>query len=487
MIDIPRQVLKNTSALAIARVARLVSNFLLVFLLARTLSVSGLGVYSTVLSYYGLVTILVAVGVQGFLTREIARDLSRTNRYMVHAGLITAVACLVVAVVFSLFFSQLGYSLETMQGFLIVNLALIPVTWMAIYESVFIAHHKAEYVSYTVIISLVGRISVSLYMLLNGYGVLSLLATMVVFSYFSFAIQTYFLVRHIGTPHWEFEFSFAVQMLKELRTFTAMGFLASVFAEIEILLLSFLQGEEAVGVYSAASKLIVMWFIIPDSYMRAVFPLMSQAHVDSPESFHSTAERSVKYLQALALPLAVGVAITADKIIYLIYGPDFGASIPVLRWLALLLVPIYLNEVLWRVLVARDEQHLGLRAQIAGVISKGGVSLLAVPYISYIGTVLAMYTTQIVYTGIHIFYVQRGGKPIRILHLVWRFALAAASMGVLTWLLATRFSLFIVVPLAIAFYGLLVILFKAFSSEDLALLRRLVRRREVTSTSPSQL
>jgi O-antigen/teichoic acid export membrane protein len=487
MINIPRQVLKNTSALAIARVARLVSNFLLVFFLARTLSVSGLGVYSTVLSYYGLVTILVAVGVQGFLTREIARDLSRTNRYMVHAGLITAVACLVVAVVFSLFFSQLGYSSETMQGFLIVNLALIPVTWMAIYESIFIAHHKAEYVSYTVIISLVGRIGVSLYLLHNGYGVLSLLATMVVFFYFSFAIQTYFLVRQIGAPRWEFEFSFAVQMLKELRTFTAMGFLASVFAEIEILLLSFMQGEEAVGVYSAASKLIVMWFIIPDSYMRAVFPLMSQTHVDSPESFHSTAERSVKYLQALALPLAVGVAITADKIIYLIYGPDFGASIPVLRWLALLLVPIYLNEVLWRVLVARDEQHLGLRAQIAGVISKGGVSLLAVPYISYMGTVLAMYTTQFVYTAVHIFYVQRGGKPIRILHLVWRFALAAALMGVFTWLLATRFSLFIVVPLAIAFYGLMVILFRAFSPEDLVLLKKLVGRREVTSTSPSQL
>ena len=189
---------------------------------------------------------------------------------------------------------------------------------------------------------------------------------------------------------------------------------------------------------------------------------------------------------ALALPLAVGTVVIADKIVYLFYGPDFGASVPVLRWLALIFIPIFLNEVLWRVLIARDEQHLALRSQIAGVISKGGVSFSAVPFMSYMGTVLAMLSTQAVYTSMHIFYVQRGGKPIPFIRLVWRFALAAVLMGSFSWLLALRFNLFIVVPLSIAFYIIMVILFRAFSSDDLALFSRLVQRLDVSSTLSSQ-
>jgi O-antigen/teichoic acid export membrane protein len=313
-----------------------------------------------------------------------------------------------------------------------------------------------------------------------------LFVILLVFNCISFILRTFFLVRHIVVPHWEFDRSFVLEMLKELRIFTAMGFLSSIFANVEILLLSFLQAEAAVGVYTAASKLALVWLVIPWSFMRAIFPLLSQAQITSHQDFHRIVEKSIKYLLALAFPLAVGTIVVADKVIYLVYGAGFEASVPVLRWLAVLLIPIFLNEVLWRVLVARDEQHLGLRAQAAGIFSKVGVSFAAVPVISYMGTVLAMACTQVVYTGMHIFYVQRGGRTVRFFRLTWRFGVAAAVMGISSWLLALRFNLFIVVPAAVIVYGVMVILLRAFSSDDLALLRRLIQRREVSSTLPSQ-
>jgi O-antigen/teichoic acid export membrane protein len=98
MNDIPRQIAKNTSALAVARVARLVSNFLLALVLARTLGVKGIGVYTTVLSFFGLAIILCTAGMQEFVAREVARDRSQTNRYLIHTGLLTAIASLAAAV-----------------------------------------------------------------------------------------------------------------------------------------------------------------------------------------------------------------------------------------------------------------------------------------------------------------------------------------------------------------------------------------------------
>jgi O-antigen/teichoic acid export membrane protein len=486
MENIPKQILKNTTALAIAQVAGLFSSFVLTYFLARNLGVTGLGIYSTVMSYYGLAAHFCAAGVQGLLVREIARDLSQTNRYMVHAGLITAVASLVGTLFFGLLVSQLGYAPETRTGVFVANLTLIPATWTVIYETVFIAHQKAEYILYTVLLTLLGRIGTSIYLLLNGYGVVSLLVAMLIFQCISFVLRTYFLVRHIVVPRWEFDLSFALQMLKDLRTFTAIGSLTSVFANLEVLLLSFLQTEATVGIYSAASKLVAMWVVIPWSYMRAVFPLLAQAHVSSHQDFQRLVERSVKYLLAFALPLAVGTVVIADRIIYLFYGPGFEASIPVLRWLALLLIPVFVNEVLWRILTARDEQHLALRTQIVALTTKAGVSFIAVPFISYTGTILAQIFTLVVQVAMHIFYVQRGGRPIPFIRLAWRFGLAAVLMGGFSWLLARWFNLFIVVPLAVAFYGLLIALLRAFSPDDLALFSNLVRRREVSSSLPSQ-
>jgi O-antigen/teichoic acid export membrane protein len=485
MANLPKQVLKNTSALAVTQAANLISGFVLAFVLARSLGVTGLGVYTTAMSYYTLAAILCTAGVQGWLVREIARDLSRTNCYMIHAGLVTTAFSLVAALILWFIVSQLSYAPETTTSIYVASLALLPAAWMGVYETVFVAHQRAEFLLYTTLFIMVGRIGVSVYLLLNGYGVVSLFVASLIFTYIAFVIRTYFLVRHIVVPHWEFDRSFALEMLKELRIFTAMGFLASIFANVEILLLSFLQTEAAVGVYTAASKLALVWMVIPWSFMRAIFPLLSQAQITSRQDFHRIVEKSIKYLLALAFPLAVGSVVVADEIIGLVYGSGFEASIPVLRWLAVLLIPIFLNEVFWRVLIARDEQHLGLRAQIAGISSKVGVSFAAVPFISYMGTVLAMVCTQVVFTGMHVFYVQRGGRHVRFFHLAWRFGVAAAVMGILSWLLALRFNLFVVIPAGVIIYGLMIILLRAFSSDDVALLRRLVQRREASSTVPS--
>jgi hypothetical protein len=87
---------------------------------------------------------------------------------------------------------------------------------------------------------------------------------------------------------------------------------------------------------------------------------------------------------------------------------------------------------------------------------------------------------------VHIFYVQRGGRHVRFFGLTWRFGVAAAVMGIFSWLIALRFSLFIVIPAGVIIYAVMVILLRAFSSDDVALLRRLVQRREASSTLPSQ-
>lgn len=445
-----------------------------------------MGIYTTIISWYAIADTICGAGMRSFLTRDIARDLTKTNCYMIHAAIVTSGISLLVNIIVMIMITQLpvNYVPETIWSIIIANISLFPATWSTIYESAFIAHQRAEFVTYTMLLILFARVIGSIYLLLNGHSVLSLIVLQVVLQYIAFGISTVFVVRHIVKPHWEFNPIFLKEMLMNLRVFTPIGFLSSMFSQIEVQLLSWLQGESAVGIFGAASKLTMMWIVIPDSYMRAMFPAMAAAYTRSKQEFQQMVNRSVKYMMALAFPLAVGIAVTANRFIPLFYGEGFDASVPVLQFLAIILVPIFLNEILWRILITRDEQHLALSTQIAGVIVKVGVSLLAVPLFSQMGTVYSLLASQLIYTSMHIFFVQRRGTPTPFVSLIWRFALAAALMGGCAWWLSAYINLggeilniAVMVTAAMVVYAALLFLLRAFTSEDLDLFRSFLRRR----------
>ncbi len=507
-----KQIFKNTTALAIARVSTLIASFVLSYFLARNLGAVGLGAYTTITSWYIITDTICGAGMRSFLTRDIARDLTQTNRYMTHSAILTSALSLLanILVILILVIGK-RYTSETTLGIILIDIALFPATWATIYESVFIAHQRAEFVTYTMLVALFLRIGGSVYLLLNGHGVTSLIAFYVVLQYISFGISTYFIVHHIVKPHWEFDPAFFKQMLLNLRIFTPIGFLSSMLSQVEVLVLSWLKADSAVGIFSAASKLTMMWLVIPESYMRATFPAMAAAYARSKPEFHVLVNRSVKYMMALAFPLAIGIAVMADWFIPLFYGEDFAAAIPVLQFLAIIFVPIFLNEILWRILIVRDEQHLALNTQIAGVIVKVGVSLLLVPLWSYMGTVYSLLASQVIYTAMHIFFVQRRNKPIPFINLSWRFALAALVMGFcarwltvqsravvagillqfdaatlpgLVSLLVGLAGMAVVALIACVIYGVLLYLLRAFTAEELDLFRSLLRRRKPSSPAP---
>ena len=85
-----KQIFKNTTALAIARVSTLIASFVLSYFLARNLGAVGLGAYTTITSWYIITDTICGAGMRSFLTRDIARDLTQTNRYMTHSAILTS-------------------------------------------------------------------------------------------------------------------------------------------------------------------------------------------------------------------------------------------------------------------------------------------------------------------------------------------------------------------------------------------------------------
>ncbi|MFN8486559.1 MAG: flippase [Caldilineaceae bacterium] len=471
----PRQILKNTVVLTVSDLIDKVGNIVVTLIIARLLHASGLGVYSTATTYYSVIALSGAMGAMNFLVREIARDLAKTNRYVVHLavlgiGVSAALIALLLAVL-----PVLHYSPELATSTYVIILAIIPGTLVIIQEAVFVAHQRTEFITATKLLSTIVNVVISLVLLLYGYGVVSLLIAFVIEQYLVTICYFYCINRFICRLHWEFELAYVPTLVREIKTFAALSLLAALFARPEVIMLSILKDDAATGYYSAALKIVSLWYFLPQIFMTNVYPVLSRSYQQTEAKFQLIQDKSLKYLLVVSLPLTVGMIAAARPIVYLFNGPGFDAAVPILRILAWSLLLNALNAVLWRVLAARNQQHLDLRTRIVTIIVRLGGSYVFIVALAAYGAAVATVLSLVLNVLMLLYYVNQGAFKLQLVRIGWRSAAASAGMGFAIWWVAPSLSLVALIPLAGCVYLGLVYLLNIFSAEDIALFRQVLR------------
>ncbi len=478
-----KRLFTNTIALTIASAGQLVGNMILFFYLSRLLQAEGLGIYSTVLALFQTASLGCGIGFNSFLPRELPRDLSKTNQFFIHASLVSIFTAIVIIAAVNLLVPVFGYLPLTVEGIRIIALALIPESLLVVLNAVFIAHQRAEFVAATGILNVIGRIIFSLLALKLGLGVISLIVIYTVFSFISLSVNLLFLRKNILLPQWKFERHFLWGMLSGLKIFAGLALINALFSQSEVLILSFTQGETQVGYYSAALKLVTIWAMVPSSYLTALFPVLSALFQKSQLKVIDLQNRSLKYLISAALPLAVGMAVLANSIIPLIYGPDFSQSIVPLQILSWYLPLIFINNLLWRVLFVRGDQKVVFRWQLVTEIFQALLAIILTPKYGSIGAAIAIFGGNLAYFIYFIYFLNKVKSPLPLMKTGWKFFLSSVIMGFFTWLCSPSIPLILLIPLAAIIYFGLVLLLRAFSKEDLNLLKDIFNRSK-NSTEP---
>jgi O-antigen/teichoic acid export membrane protein len=477
------RIFKNTAIMAASQGIQRVGSILLAFFVARILHASGLGVYAGAMAIYELVAITGEMGVTNLLVREVGKDHSNTNRYLFHLGVMSGGVSGLLMLIFLLVLPHLGYSPELYAAMHIVILAMIPATLNSIQEGIFVAHQRVEFITLTTSVATLLNIGVSLYLLLTGYGIVSLLIAFVI-SQCVVAVCYFFLIHRFISPlHWEFDFRFALDLAHEIKTFAAVAILAAFFSRPEVIILTLVSTVTQTGYYSAALRVFNITQLVPQMYMTNVFPVLSRAYHISDNSPEAMQDQSTRYVAAFTLPMAVGIAVVAGPIIRLLYGPGFESAVPVLQVLALNIPLSAFFAILWRVLFARHRQDRVLMAMAISTALELVGDFLLISRWDALGAAVAATAISLVYSLLLMFFIQRDGSRTQPVQLTWRFGAAAGGMGIVMWAIGLAIgsngplSLVLLVPAALISFVLLVYLFRAFSPEDLAFIEEFLEAR----------
>lgn len=469
------RIVKNGIALIAAKITVSFGTFLLVIFVSRYLDVEGLGIYSTILTFYATLEVFASLGFINYIPREVGRTPEQTGEYLSHSIISAIVSTLFLLLLAHFIVPRLGYNSTTVAGITIILLSLAPAALITVGQSFLIAFEKAGYITLLNFIEVTARVLVSICLLYWGYGVLAVITAFCFFSYVSLCLYAFVLFRQIGFPHWTFNVGFLRHFARDMMVFSALVIAGGLFNTIETLSLSVFKGETSVGIYNAGYRLVFIWSLIPGSIMNAALPNLSRLYSNARPQFERLAEKSIKYLSLIVFPLIIGTTAVADEIVVALYGESFVGTSSVLRLLIWSLLPMFLDDALWRILLASDHETFTLRVTIVNLFIMAVLCILLIPPLSYIGAAWVVILVLTIQSGTYAVYVHLKVTRIHYWKIINRPLLAALAMGVLAAALRSYVPLLAVISISIVVYAVAAWLLGAVSFEEVASLWKQIR------------
>src|SRR5690606_25974279 len=208
--------------------------------------------------------------------------------------------------------------------------------------------------------------------LLLGWGIIGLAAVSILTNLITLAILWWngrdMLAQTGEKRALSIDSSVIRRMTSESAPLMLNHFLATIFFQIDIVVIEVFHGSGMVGLYSVAYKWVMALNVIPSFFTQALLPIMSkQAHEDR-EGLKRNYTLAIKLLVSVALPTAVIFTFMATPLVALLGGAEFLPDSAIATQLMIWSIPIgWMNSLTQYVLIALDLQRHITRAFFVGV------------------------------------------------------------------------------------------------------------------------
>lgn len=162
-------------------------------------------------------------------------------------------------------------------------------------------------------------------------------------------------------------------------------------------LLGFIKGNQAVGYFSAAAKLVMMITIVDRVFTIVALPMITRYYAENnPSLLELLLNRFQKILMALVLPIIVGGVILAQDIVILIYGANYLPASSTFRILILFFGITIFISLYGITLIAAQKESKYARAIGFGTITNVILNPFLVIFFGAIGSAITVVLAEAV-------------------------------------------------------------------------------------------
>ena len=196
----------------------------------------------------------------------------------------------------------------------------------------------------------------------------------------------------------------------------ALNVIISIYIQMNNVLLGFMKDAEAVGYFTAATKLMVMAMSILGSLGNVMMPHISNLiAVGRMDESKALIQKSYDLVLALAMPLTVGLIFTSPSAILLLSGMDFIPAILTSQIVAFNILMVGLSGVMGiQVLYPLGKINIVILSTFIGAITNVLLNILLVPRYGHNGTAIAYMLAEAAVT-ISMFFIGHKYIPVQFL------------------------------------------------------------------------
>lgn len=465
-MSVARKIAYNAAINALAKVFSTVLALVSIGFITRYLGVAGFGNYSLALTFFSFFGAIADLGLYSVATREISRRGADEASILGNVFALRFCASSVVLVLAGCFVWFLPYSEEVKIAILFSALGFLFSSSYSVLNGVFQKNLVMDRVAMIEllgkVIQLLGVIAVVRY----NIGFLAIIGSFVVNMAFNF-LGVFLLSRKLVAFHFSFDVVFWKRFLRESLPVGVSAIVTFLYFKFDTVLLSLLQNETAVGVYSGAYKIIENLVFFPSMVVGLVLPLFSKYIFEKRKTFTLLANKVFKVFALLVFPLTVGVWFTAEDIVTIVGGSDFISSGPVLRVLVFALGCVFFGNLFNAILLAGNNQKALMYILSGCAAINLSMNFVVIPQYSFMGAAYTSVLTEalVALSGAYLCWRRIHYRPD--IFNVWRVLVPTFCMGFFLYMFQGRFGFFSLVGIAVLLYGVLATLTRAITRDEM--------------------
>jgi PST family polysaccharide transporter len=358
--------------------------------IARYLGPGQFGLLNFAAALIGMFGAVAGMGLQGIVVRDIVRNPNCTNEILGTAATLQLIGGIVAYVLIQILISYLRPNddiarivVSILSSIMLLEASKIAVFW-------FESQLQSKYSVWVQNTAFIIFAAVKVLLILKESQLMSFVWATLVEAILVALILIYVLARK-GPAVKEMRVSVAraKNLLKDSWPMMLSGIAIMIYMKIDQIMLAQMIGDEAVGIYSAATRISEVWYFMPVAIVASVFPAILEAKKRSEEEYYEKLQKLFDSMVMMSIAVAVPMTFLSTPFISLFFGDSYRDSGPVLAvhiWAA---VFVFLGVASSKWLLAENRQILSLQRTALGAAANIALNLLWIPTHGPLGAALA--------------------------------------------------------------------------------------------------
>lgn len=183
----------------------------------------------------------------------------------------------------------------------------------------------------------------------------------------------------------------------------------SIYTNLDVAMVGFFCGDEKVGLYTAANRIVRIVITVVTALSAVVVPRIENSLKNSDlESYRRYINLSLNYILILAIPCYLGIVALADDIIMIFAGAEFSESVFSVRLLSPIIIIVGLAYFVgMQILYPHREEWKYTVSVTVAAIANAACNIILIPRFSQNGAIAGTLVAESAGLAIQMFFARR--------------------------------------------------------------------------------